>query len=129
MKRDFLKEIFVILILSVMISGCIEEEINSSEIKIVSLKDLENNLDHYVGKNITTQGYIKHGKGENISQLYVISLCDSNSSNSDYCCLLYVPTDVTIYAGEYQIFGTVGVQTNMTIPKIEVFSAKLLSLM
>jgi hypothetical protein len=111
-----------------MISGCIEEEvINSSEIKQVSLKDLGDNLNNYIGKNITTQGFIKNGKGENISQLYVISLCDSNSSNPDYCCLLYVPTDVIIYSGYYQINGIVGVQTNLTIPKIEVFSAKLLS--
>jgi len=126
MKNELLL-IFITMFFSVLISGCIEEEIDTIEIEVISLKNLENNLDNYVGKNITTEGYIKNGKGENTSQLYVTSLCNSNLSNSDYCCLLYVPTDVIIYSGKYEIKGIVGIQENMTIPKIEVFSAKLLS--
>jgi hypothetical protein len=126
MKKGVLKILCVILILSAIISGCIEKEHISPESKIVSLKDLEENLDIYVGKNITVNGYIRNGRGENISQIYVISICNSNLSNADYCSLLYVPPDVIIYSGNYKITGIVGVITNMTIPRIDVISAELL---
>ena len=118
------------MIILVGISGCVEDNINEdkniNENNIISLKELQDNLDNHIGKNITTEGYIKKAQGENASQFYVTSLCDSNNPSSEYCCLLNIPLNVTIYTGKYQITGTVGIITNLSIPEIDVFSAELI---
>lgn len=130
MKQKFISQIFILIIILVGISGCVEdntdEDIEVKENKIMSLKELQDNLDNHMGKNITTEGYIKQAQGENASQLYVTSLCDSNTSSSEYCCLLNIPLNVTIYPGKYKITGTVGIKTNLSIPEIDVVSAELI---
>ena len=82
------------MITLVGISGCVEDNINEdksiNENNIISLKELQDNLDNHIGKNITTEGYIKQAQGENASQFYVTYLCDSNNPSSEYCCLLNI---------------------------------------
>lgn len=116
------------MIIYVGISGCVEDNIDEdkkiNENNVMSLKDLKDSLDDYIGKNITTQGYINKAQGENASQFYVTTLCDSNTSSSENCCLLNVPITVNIYPGNYRITGTVGIKTNLDIPEIDVFLAE-----
>ena len=128
MKQKFISVISIFVVLLVYFSGCIEENIDEdekiNEENIISLKNLKDNLENYEGKNITTKGYIKQAKGENTSQLYVTTLCDTNTSSSKYCCLLNIPLNVTIYPGKYLITGKVGIITNLSIAEIDVFLAE-----
>ena len=130
MKKKFIGIIFISMMILVGISGCVEDNINEdksiNENNIISLKELQDNLDNYIGKNITTEGYIKQAQGENASQFYVTYLCDSNNPSSECCCSLNIPLNVTSYTGKYQITGTVGIITNLSIPEIDVFSAELI---
>lgn len=122
--------IFVLLIIE--LSGCVDQQVNEQtnqfENNIISFEELYGQLEQYIGKNVTIEGYVEHGMGKNISLPYATSFCDSNLSNPNYCVLLYVPTNVIIYMGRYRITGMAGEHNDTSIPTIDVISAEKLSI-
>ena len=130
MNRYILKIGMIFLFSTAGLSGCIFEETNDEKNPVesifISFEELDENLDMYLGENITMKGYISEGLGDNIGSSYVTNLCSSNLTNPKYCVFLNVPTNVTIYKGKYRITGFVGMHPNVSIPMINVTSAKLL---
>ncbi len=113
-----------VLFLTGGFSGCIDEENDESQANIyISLEELENHLDTYLGKEITTEGYVDEGFGDNMSSSYVAALCSSNSSNPLYCVLIKIPVNVTIDKGMYKITGIIETHDITSIPVINVTSA------
>lgn len=120
----------IFLSLTSILSGCINVENNDhnnqDDIRHISFKELENNLDKYLENKISMEGYISMGYGDNISTPYVTNFCSSNSSNPKYCVLLYVPTNVTIIEGTYIITGLVGKHSDTYMITIDVTLAEYL---
>ena len=103
--------------------GC---EISVTSHNIISIKELYNNSILYNGKKITTQGYIKKDHENLIDQPYYSNLCNSNKSHPAYCVLLYIPNNITIIKGYYQVTGIMGFQINNTIIRIDILKVKLI---
>ena len=115
---------FSALIFTVGFSGCVDEKNDESQVNVcILLEELENLIDDYLGKKITTEGYVDGGSGNNVGSSYITDLCSSNSSNPEYCVLINVPVNVTIDKGMYKITGILGLHDITSIPVINVSSA------
>lgn len=116
-----------VLFLTGGFSGCIDEEVDESQENVsISLEEIENHIDIYLGKEITTEGYVGKGSGDNMGSSYITDLCSSNLPNPKYCVLINVPVNVTIYEGMYKITGIIGTHDITSIPVINVTSAVLI---
>jgi len=128
LNRKFLIAGIVVLFFTNGFSGCIDEEVDESQENVsISLEKIENHIDIYLGKEITTEGYVGKGSGDNMGSSYITDLCSSNSPNPKYCVLINVPVNVTIYEGMYKITGIMGKHEITSIPVINVTSASLIS--
>jgi len=124
LNRKFLIAGIAVLFLTGGFSGCIDEENDENQVNVcISLEELENHLDTYLGKEITTEGYVNEGSGDNMGSSYITDLCSSNSSNPRYCVLINVPVNVIIDEGMYKITGIIGTHNITTIPVINATSA------
>lgn len=130
MDADILKMIIIFLFLTSVLSGCINvennDQNNQDKIWYISFKELEDNLDKYLGNEISIEGYISKGYGDNVITPYVTNFCSSNLSNPKYCVLLNVPTNVTIFEGTYRITGIAGEHPNTYMITIDVTLAESL---
>ena len=124
LNRKFLIVGFSVLFFTGVFSGCVDEKNDESQVNVcVLLEDLENLVDAYLGEEITTEGYVDNGYGNNVGRSYFTDLCSSNASNPQYCVLINVPVNVTIGEGMYKITGILGLHGITSIPVINVTSA------
>lgn len=115
----------IYLLLTIFLSGCIKEK-NEENIINISLEELINHTDEYIGLIVTTNGYIDGGLGEESITSYITDLCDSNSTTPKYCILLNIPINITIKEGMYKITGILGIHNMTSIPVINVTKAEYL---
>jgi len=124
LNRKFLIAGIAFLFFTGGFSGCLDEENDENQVNsCISLEEIQNNIDIYLGKEITTEGYVSKGSGDNMGSSYITDLCSSNSPNPKYCVLINVPVNVTIYEGMYKITGIMGAHDITSIPVINVTSA------
>ena len=127
------QKIFVIassiLLLSIL-NGCTEEKKNIDQeiTDIITLKELSENLSKYIGKKLNVTGHIRKVQGDEFDMPYFTSLCNTNETNPSYCIMLYVPTNITIYSGFYEIYGYVDVfesddDLSIMLPRVDIISA------
>ena len=126
MKKQLLTAGITLALFTVLLSGCVNESSSPVENNLVSFKELNDHLAKYIGQKITIEGYIGEGFGKYLGTPYVTNFCDSSSNTPQYCVLLTIPSNITIYRGMYRIIGMVGEHNVTSIPMIDVTSAEAL---
>ena len=78
MKKISYTFIITINLILTMLIGCIEENNNNEKIieePITTLKELTENLNNYIGKNVTVNGFIRRANETVINPPYYTSFC------------------------------------------------------
>jgi hypothetical protein len=121
MKRHLIAIGLVFLLLAVGLSGC-------TNTKIDNFKDIHENLDSYIGKEVTLEGYVAAISGKSSAQdglkdSYIADFLPSSDTNdTKYSILLSIPPDIDVIKGMYKITGIVYAYMDST-PMINVTNA------
>jgi hypothetical protein len=127
MNVKTLKKLIIIVLIISLFTGCVDQNnsYNQENNKIISVDfiELEDNIEKYIGKIITIEGFFNNISEEKTGSSFYIPFCDSNKSDIRHCVLLYISINTTIDEGLYRITGIASKHIDTSMIIIDVITA------
>ncbi len=117
MKKQLIIVGIIVILLTVGLSGCNEQNNNTYNQNLISFDELSNHLPKYIGKNVTIEGYVE-------MVVPPIARFVDRASYPNYLVWLNIPRSITLYTGMYRITGTVSQDQDNINPEITLIPAE-----